>query len=97
MPATPSLDELRTWLTQRVGEYLDGTVAHIRTDVALVEYGLDSMYALIMCGEIEDHLGLTVEPTLAWDYDTIDAVAGFLTRELAGGRAEVASRPGGAP
>ena len=43
------------------------------------------MYALSLCGEIEDELRLTVEPTLAWDYPTVNAMAGYLHGELTGG------------
>lgn len=41
------------------------------------------MYALILCGDIEDHLGLALEPTVAWDHPTIDALAGHLEETLA--------------
>jgi acyl carrier protein len=77
-----SLAELRGWLTGRVAEYLQRPAEEIRTDLPLAGYGLDSMYALIICGDIEDHLGVVVEPTIAWDYPTIDAVTGYLGREL---------------
>jgi acyl carrier protein len=80
--AEPSLDALRAWLTAKVAEYAECAPGQIRPDVSLAEYGLDSMYGLMLCGDIEDHLGLTVDPTVAWDYSTIDALTGFLDAEL---------------
>lgn len=74
--------ELREWLILRVAEYAERQPGEIQPDVSLAEYGLDSMYALMLCGDIEDHLGLTVDPTVAWDYSTIDALTGFLDGEL---------------
>jgi acyl carrier protein len=78
----PSTDELRDWLTARVAEYLDDP-AEIRPDVSLADYGMDSMYALMLCGDIEDHLDVTIDPTVAWDYPTIDGMVGYV-RELLG-------------
>jgi hypothetical protein len=40
------------------------------------------MYALMLCGDIEDHLGVPMEPKVAWDYRTIDSLAGYLARQL---------------
>lgn len=48
----------------------------IETDVALTEYGIESVTALAVAVEIEDELGLTgLDPTLLWDHPTIDALA----------------------
>lgn len=77
-----SAPALRAWLTQRVAEYAEQAPDQIRPDVSLAEYGLDSMYALMLCGDIEDHLGIAVDPTVAWDYSTIDALTGYLDGEL---------------
>jgi acyl carrier protein len=70
--------DLRAWLTERVMEYLDNPPDEIRTDVSLAEYGMDSMYALMLCGDIEDHLQITIEPTVAWDHPSIDAMVAYL-------------------
>lgn len=71
-------DELRSWLIERIAVYLDLTAVDIDPARPLAEFGLDSVYALSVCGDIEDELSLAIEPTLAWDYPTIDAIAGHL-------------------
>jgi len=73
---------LQRWLTERVALYLEKTPDQIDPTVALAEIGLDSVYALSMCGDIEDHLGLEVDATLIWDYPTIAAIANHLHNEL---------------
>ncbi len=80
--AEPSVEALREWLTSKVADYAEREPDEIRPDVSLAEYGLDSMYALMLCGDIEDYLGLTVDPTVAWDYSTVDALTGYLDKEL---------------
>jgi acyl carrier protein len=72
------MTDLHNWLTDRVADYLECAPERIRPDVSLASYGMDSMYALMLCGDIEDHLGVTVDPTVAWDYPTIDAIVDYL-------------------
>lgn len=84
VPSAPSDTDLRSWLRARVAHYAQlDDVADIDTTAALTTYGLDSVYALLLCGDIEDHLGLDVEPTVAWDHPTIDALARHLEETLA--------------
>ncbi|ALM17754.1 Phosphopantetheine attachment site domain protein [Mycobacteroides abscessus subsp. abscessus] len=71
----PALDD---WLAGKIAGYLSITADQVDRDRSLADYGLDSVYALTLCGEIEDEFGLTVEPTLAWDYPTVDAMSGHL-------------------
>lgn len=80
---TSSAADLRTWLTGRVAEYLEVEVDKVDVDVSFESQGLDSMSALALCDEIEDKLGLTVEPTLAWDFPSITKLAEHLSTTLA--------------
>ncbi|MFJ9005164.1 acyl carrier protein [Streptomyces canus] len=82
-PSAPPDTELRSWLRARVAHYAQLDAAAIDTTATLTTYGLDSVYALILCGDIEDHLGVALEPTVAWDHPTIDALAGHLEETLA--------------
>ena len=78
----PAYTTLVDWLTNRVAAYLNTEPAAIATDAAIGDYGLDSVFALTLCADLECELGIVVEPTLVWDYPTIDAIAGHLTEEL---------------
>lgn len=75
---------LTDWLTARVATYLNADASTIDTDTSLGDYGLDSVFALNLCSDLEFELGLIVEPTIAWDYPTIDAIAGHLAELQAG-------------
>lgn len=75
--------DIAEWLTDRIAAALAVQPELIDRQRPLAEYGLDSVYALGLCGEIEEHLGLVVEPTLAWDYPTVTAIADHLRSELA--------------
>jgi acyl carrier protein len=82
MPMLDSSTDIATWLAGQLASYLDIQPEQLDMDLPLAEYGLDSVYALNLCGEIEDSLGVAVEPTLAWDYPTVNAMAGYLRGEL---------------
>jgi acyl carrier protein len=74
---------LEPWLAGRVATYLGRSAEEIDRDSPLADLGMDSVYALSLCGDIEDQLDLQVEPTLAWDHPSIAAIAGYLSSQLA--------------
>jgi acyl carrier protein len=74
----PSADRLRTWLAARVAYYLERGPEEIDHDAPLTSYGLDSVYAFSICGDIEDTFLLVVDPTLVWDHDSVAALAAHL-------------------
>ncbi|MCQ4084289.1 acyl carrier protein [Streptomyces sp. RB6PN25] len=78
---SPQEREFRSWLLERLGQYLRRSVEEIDTGVPFAEYGLDSVAALSLFGDIEDDFGLYLEPTVAWDYPTVDSLARHLAAE----------------
>jgi acyl carrier protein len=78
----PTRATLVDWLTNRVATYLNTEPAAIATDASIADYGLDSVFALTLCSDLEYEFGIIAEPTIPWDYPTIDAIAGHLTEEL---------------
>ncbi|GLF95604.1 acyl carrier protein [Streptomyces yaizuensis] len=80
--AEHSFESLSGWLADRIALYLKRSPSEIVPSVPLAEYGLDSVAALSLCGDIEEDFDLVLEPTVAWDYPTIDALAGHLVEEL---------------
>jgi acyl carrier protein len=76
----PSASELRLWLIDRVAHYVRREPRDIDPDLPLTAFGLDSVYAFALCGDIEDEFRLMVEPTLVWDVPTVNG----LTEHLCG-------------
>jgi acyl carrier protein len=77
-----TVESLRRWLTECVAGHLRRPAAEIGTDQPLSSYGLDSVYVLSVAAELEDHLGLSLDPTVMWDNPTIDALSEVLVQEL---------------
>jgi acyl carrier protein len=80
----PGRERIADWLVTRVADYLRMAVEDIDTSVPLAEYGLDSLHAVAICGEVEDEFELAVDPTLLWDNPTIDALSTALDDKLPG-------------
>jgi acyl carrier protein len=65
---------LRAWLIDRVAYYLECDPAAVDPARSLADYGLDSVLALSICGDLEDHLRIRLEPTAVWDHPTVDGL-----------------------
>jgi acyl carrier protein len=74
----------RAWLINRLSLYLQRGESEIAVNVPFAEYGLDSVAALSLFGDIEDEFGLYLEPTVAWDHPTVAALASFLVEQSDG-------------
>jgi acyl carrier protein len=87
--------DLCNWVVARVATYVERPATEIDPNVPLAEYGMDSVYALGLCGDIEVDFGLDVDPTLAWQYPTAIAIAGYLSEQLSasGTRARSVTTP----
>ncbi|MFF0745887.1 acyl carrier protein [Streptomyces sp. NPDC004111] len=86
--ATPA--GLEAWLVERVGEYLPDLTEPIDTDRELGEYGLDSIAVVAFAADVEERLGIALDPTAIWDYPTVAQLAKHLTAELGERRPQAA-------
>jgi acyl carrier protein len=87
-------ENVRTWLIGRVAYYLDEPAETVDPETPLTGYGLDSVYAYRLCGEIESTLGLLIEPTVIWDVENLvelaDHIAGLAAGRSRGGPGTIA-------
>lgn len=70
---------LRAWLTERLARYLDRS--EISALVPFAEYGIDSLVALNLYGDVEEELGLPVDVTVVLDYPTVASLAEHLSQQ----------------
>jgi acyl carrier protein len=75
----PTSDEIRGWLRLRLGKLLEIDASKIQDDEPLASYGLGSVDAVSLSGELEEWLGRPLAPTLAYEYPTIAAISDFLS------------------
>lgn len=72
-------EEIRGWLLEKLAEVLKADPAALDTAAPLTRFGLDSMDAITLSGDLEDWLELRLPSTLLWDYPTIDGIVTYLT------------------
>ena len=73
-----SPDAVAAWLQDRIAVQLKQPPGSIDPRRPFVDYGLDSVQALALTGDLEAWLGQDLPPTLVWDYPTIEALANHL-------------------
>jgi acyl carrier protein len=73
---------IERWVIDRVAFYLDCTADDVDPAVPLAETGIDSASAVGLCGDVEDHWRIDVDPTLVFDHPTIAEIAAFIARSL---------------
>jgi acyl carrier protein len=69
---------LAVWLTGRIAGYLHLGRDAVPPDAPLRDVGVDSVTALALCNDLEDEFGVAVDPTIVFDFPTVDAIAGHL-------------------
>lgn len=78
----PDIGTLRKWLLDNISRRIGLNADDIDPQKPLVLYGVDSATALALAGELSEWLARQFPPTLAYDYPTIDALAGYIAAEL---------------
>ncbi|MGF1495533.1 MAG: alpha/beta fold hydrolase [Elainellaceae cyanobacterium] len=85
LPAPTALPEavrtIQHWLVTTLAERLNAPPETIDIHEPFARYGLDSVAAVQLSGQLEDWLGRSLSPTLAYDYPTIAALSAFLGRD----------------
>lgn len=81
-PQLHDITELRATLTELLARELRMPPAEVLGDLPLLQYGLDSISALTISGELEELLDIELDSTLLWDCPTLDHLASFLDDTL---------------
>ncbi len=86
-------DAIQAWLIARLAEALELDPSEIDVHEPLASYGLDSVRAISLSGDLEEWLGRPLSPTIAYEYPSIESLARFLAGEPVHGPAVAAPVP----
>ena len=78
----PTQREIQNWIVNYLAEILELKPDSIDVKIPFDRYGLDSTAAIGMTGELEDWLGTEIDPTLLYDYPTVEDFARHLVEEF---------------
>nr|VFK79808.1 MAG: hydroxymethylglutaryl-CoA synthase [Candidatus Kentron sp. SD] len=76
--AQPTQTAITNWLVAKVGQLAKISPKQIEPGRPFAHYGLGSVDAVGLSGELSEWLGQPLPATLAYDYPTIDAMARYL-------------------
>ena len=74
-----SATEIQEWIVSYLAKLLEVEPDELDVKIPFDRYGLDSSAAIGMTGELENWLGCPIDPTLIYDYPTIESFAQHLT------------------
>ena len=73
--------EIQEWIVAYLADLLAIEPAEVDVTISLERYGLDSSAAVVLTGDLQDWLGTEINPTLLYDYPTVEAVVQHLSRQ----------------
>lgn len=74
---------VREWLVEQITRLTGLLPADVDITQPFSAYGLDSVAAAALSGELAHWLGRAIAPTVTWDYPTIKLLARYLSSNYA--------------
>ena len=79
-----------TDMDPKVVAFLKGKIAHftkqdegrIGSNSVLVDLGLQSIDAVLLCGEVEDHFQIELDPATIFEHETLESFATEISKKL---------------
>ncbi len=69
---------LQAWMSDWIARKAGLDPAEMHPDKQFTDYGLDSLMAVTLSGELETLLGRTLSPSIAWEYPSIGELSAYL-------------------
>ena len=86
----PTEEAIRNWLIANIAHVVNVDEASIDVRQTFDNYGLDSLQAVSLSGDLETWLSREIPPTVVWDYPTVEQLAKHLSENHVNG-----NRPAG--
>jgi acyl carrier protein len=74
----PNLEQIQEWMVDRIAKLLEIDPEEVDVTVPFDRYGLDSAAAIGLTADLEDWLQQELDPTLLYDYPTIQELSKYL-------------------
>ena len=81
IPSTepPTEEAIRIWLITNIASVVNMDPSSIDVRQTFDNYGLDSLQAVSLSGDLETWLNREISPTVVWDYPTVEQLAQHLS------------------
>lgn len=88
----PTEETIRTWLVTNIANVVNMDPGKIDIQQTFDNYGLDSLQAVSLSGDLETWLSMEISPTVVWDYPTVELLAEHLSKTYVSGSKPAESR-----
>jgi acyl carrier protein len=75
-----SEEDIREWLVNKVATLAKIERSQVDISTSFVDYGLDSRQGVSLSGDLEKWLNRELDPTLVWEYPSIDKLSTHLAK-----------------
>ena len=83
MTTSPQRPDILKFLTERVARLTKQTPDAITEDANLVDIGLQSIDAVLLCGEVEDTFAIELDPATIFEHETLGSFAADIRTRIA--------------
>ena len=77
----PTEEEIKAWLVSNISSLIEIEPELIDIQTPLENYGIDSMQAMNLSGDMQEWLGRQLATAVVWEYPTIELLARHLTQD----------------
>lgn len=75
----PTSVEIQDWIVAYLADLLEVEPEEVDITIPFDRYGLDSSVAVGLTGDLEEWLSIELDPTLLYDYPTVEALVQHLS------------------
>ncbi len=73
-----STGEIQSWLRERIADEIKTEPEAVSVHIPFTNYGLDSIVIVTLATDLEDWLNVSLDPTVFWEYPTIETLSRWL-------------------
>ncbi len=78
-------EEIQRWLQKKIADVTQTNSDLIQANLPFTNFGLDSIVIVTLVTDLEDWLNLSLDPTIFWEFPSIEVLTDWLmTEQLAG-------------
>ena len=88
----PTEEAIRTWLVENIANVVNMEPGQIDVHQTFDNYGLDSLQAVSLSGDLENWLSTEISPTVVWDYPTVEQLAQHLCKTYVNGAGQAEAK-----
>lgn len=82
MSTTKTNVEIEAWIKDWLSKETGKDVNSFQSDEQFANFGISSAQGVVFSGDLSDWLNADLDPSLIWDYPTIEELAHFIVNEI---------------